>query len=66
MVYKLKYTTATCSTHTRWPGKTLAGEYATNEVMWSCNVITIEHDGEKNLMQIVSVSKGTLGAPALT
>ena len=34
----------------------------TGEVMWSCNVITIEHEGEKCN---VGVLKGTLGVPAL-
>ena len=31
--------------------------------MWSCNVTTIEREREK--VQIVSVLKGTLDAPAL-
>ena len=34
---------------------------AASEVMWSCNVTTIEHEG----VQIVSVLKGTLDVPAL-
>ena len=35
----------------------------TNKVMWSCNVTTTEHEGEK--CKIVSVLRGTLVAPAL-
>ena len=37
----------------------------TGEVMWSCNVTTVEHEGEKCKSQVVGVLKGPLDASAI-